>query len=148
MLYRMQEGTLALGNPCEDRTVNVLVLRDLPVEGVNLVVSRDRLPPDSTLRDHVARQLQQFQKELPAFTLLHQAPGTIDGRPAWLLELTWRTQGKPAWQLVATIDNVGALLTFTATVPGPGGNDALRGALLATIGSFKFGETGAGRAEA
>jgi hypothetical protein len=138
MLYQIQEGYLALDGAWQDRSINMLVPTEKVVEGVNLVVTRDVLPPGTSLNDHMARQKLTFQKELTDYKQLHEMSGVLDERPAHFLEFTWINGGKPLYQMVMVVHDKSALLNFTASIPGIADADTRR-FLLQTMRSFKFG---------
>lgn len=139
MLYRMQEGTLTLEGEWQDKSVNVLVPQGMP-QGMNLVVSRDVLPPGMGLSDYLRQQKKVFQDELAAFRFRADEPAEIDGRHGSLLEFEWDNQGSLVHQLMVVIQDKEQVLSMTATAPG-GMDDAVRQVMLAAMRSFTFAET-------
>lgn len=138
MLYRMQEGTLTLDGQWQDKSVNVLVPQGLP-QGMNLVVSRDVLPPGMGLSDYLRQQKKVFQDELAAFRFRADEPAEIDGRSGSLLEFEWDNQGSLVHQLMVVIQDKEQILSMTATAPG-GMDEAVREVMLAAMRSFTFAE--------
>lgn len=136
MQYRMQEGCLTLDGEWQDKSVNVLVPQGLP-KGMNLVVSRDVLPPGMGLSDYLQQQKKVFQDELAAFRFRMEEQTVIDGRPASLLEFEWDNQGSLVHQLMAVIQEQERILSLTATAPG-GMDDSVREVMLTTMKSFTF----------
>jgi hypothetical protein len=138
MLYRMQEGALALDGDWQDQSIHVLAPLGVAGRGVNLVVSRDMLPLGMSLGDYMAQQRQTFQRQLSALEVMSDADGALDGRPARFMELRWESEGRGLHQLVATVvGEKNALLTFTATLPDPVDAEVRR-KLMATISGFRF----------
>jgi hypothetical protein len=138
MVYRIAEGTLSLASEWQDQSINVLLPKDAKVQGVNLVISRDRLPLGMTFQDYIAQQRQTFAAQLADFDLVTDSAGQIDGREAQFMEMGWRTDGKLIHQVVATVlGDANAVMTFTGSIPG-GPDDETRNQLIAAITSFRF----------
>jgi hypothetical protein len=138
MLYRMQEGALALEGDWQDQSIQVLVPLGVAGRGVNLVVSRDMLPLGMSLGDYMAQQRQNFQRQLKELQVSTDSGGSLDGRPAHYMEISWVAEGRPLHQLIATVlGEKAALLTFTASMPDAVDAEVRR-MLMATIGGFRF----------
>jgi len=136
--YRIDEGSLAAPTVWQDQSINVLMPKDARVQGMSLVIARDRLALGLTFQDYVIQQRQSFAAQLAGFELIADTGGQIDGHEAHFLEMTWRSDGKPIHQVVAMVlhrDN--AILNFTGSIPG-GPEPESRNALVAAITSFTF----------
>ncbi|GGF44787.1 hypothetical protein GCM10011611_59010 [Aliidongia dinghuensis] len=121
----------------EDRTVTML--RPIGADGgASIVVTRDTLPANMSLDEHVARQRLLFQQELPGFTLLQDTPGELDAHPSHLLEFHWNNRGTSFFQAVVIVLRERRLLNFTASVPRDAADVETREALLRSICSFRF----------
>lgn len=138
MLYRIDEGTLTLADDWQDQSVNVLLPKDSPVQGANLVVARDRLPLGMSFADYVMQQRQNFRAQLAGFEMVADTAGVVDGREAHFLEFGWRSDGNAVHQMMAIVlGDANALLTFTGSTPG-GHHPALRDTFVAAITGFRF----------
>ena len=138
MDYRIAEGSLALAGEWQDQSINVLLPQDARVQGVNLVVARDRLPLGMTFRDYVIQQRQNFAAQLAGFEQIADTAGEVGGREAHFLEMAWKSDGKPVHQVMAMVQHEGGrLLNFTGSIPG-GDDRETRDALVAAITSFTF----------
>lgn len=136
-LYRLQEGSLDLDDGWQDRSVTLLVPAGLP-DGVNLVVTRDDLPPGMKLDDHLARQMMSLRREMTGFTLLEDAPAELDGRPARLIEFRWVNGAAPLYQMMLVALDGNRLLNFAASSPGAAADAETRKTLWRIISSFTF----------
>ena len=145
MQYRVQEGSLTLDGNWHDRSVNMFLPAGTPVEGVSVVLARDRLPAGQGPAGYATRQRQTFEKELKGFSLLRNTPGIIDGRQAHFLEFNWVADNSTLYQAYVSIFDNDTVLNFTASIPGTADNIDLRKALMKTICSFKFAASPEGR---
>jgi hypothetical protein len=137
-VYQIAEGTLAAAGPWQDQSVNVLIPKGLPVQGTNLVIARDTLPLGMSFEDYVTQQKQNFKAQLADCEMLADSAGELDGRVAQFMELSWRSDGKPIYQVMVMVLREGnALLNFTGSIPGRR-DEAARGTLIAAIQSFTF----------
>jgi hypothetical protein len=136
-LYRVQEGSFELDGAWQDRSVTMLVPAGLP-EGVNLILTRDELPPGLGFDDHLARQMMTLRREMPGFTPLEDSPAQLDGRPARLVEFRWVNREVPLYQMMLVAQDEDRLLNFTASCPGAAADAETRKALWKAISSFKF----------
>lgn len=138
MLYRIAEGTLTLEAEWQDQSINVLIPKQSSVQGVNLVVARDRLPMGMTFEGYVAQQRQNFKAQLVGLEMVIDAAGKVDEREAHFLEFSWRSDGKPVHQLMAMVLlEGGALLNFTGSIPHAE-DRSMRDALVSAVTSFRF----------
>lgn len=139
-MYRIAEGTLSLNSVWHDQSINVLLPQESQVQGSNLVISRDRLPLGMTFQDYVVQQRQNFGAQLADFEMISDTAGSIGGREAQLMEMSWRTDGKPVHQIMAMVlHEQNRVLTFTGSIPG-GPDEETRKALISAIMSFTFAE--------
>ncbi|CAN7570939.1 DUF1795 domain-containing protein [Caulobacter sp. BE254] len=137
-MYRIAEGSLTLASEWQDQSINVLLPVDAKVQGANLVIARDRLPLGMTFRDYVAQMRQNFMAQLAGCEIFADTAGQVDGREAQLMELGWRSDGKPIHQVMAIVlREANAVLTFTGSIPG-GRDEETRNALISAITSFTF----------
>lgn len=138
MVYRIAEGSLSLASEWQDQSINVLLPKNSAVQGANLVIARDRLPLGQTFQDYVIQQRQTFAAQLVGFEIIADTAGSVDGREAHFLEISWRNDGNPVHQIMAMVlHDANAVLNFTGSIPG-GKDDETRGALIAAINSFTF----------
>jgi hypothetical protein len=139
-LYQIAEGTLHLDSVWKDQSVNVLLPKSSSIHGANLVIARDVLPLGLSFADYVAQQKQSFKAQLVDCEFLADTAGQIDSCEAHFIELSWRSDGKPIFQVMAMVLHAAnALLNFTGSIPGRRDEDT-RVALLAAIQSFRFAQ--------
>ena len=138
MFYQMHEGYLPLNGAWHDQSVNVLVPRESAVKGINLVASRDDLPMGTAFADYLVTQRKIFEKDLPKYHPLADAPDVLNDHPAHFFEFTWSSQGSPLHQMMLVVCLEGRILSLTATVPGSM-DAAIREKMLGTLKSFRFG---------
>ena len=137
-VYRIAEGSITYACDWQDQSINVLLPKDAKIHGANLVIARDRLPLGMSFREYVLQQRSTFQAQLADVEIIADTDGTVGGREAHFLELSWRSDGKPIHQVMAMViheDN--AVLNFTGSIPG-GYDEETRNALTAAITSFTF----------
>ncbi len=138
MTYRIAEGSLTLASGWQDQSINVLLMQDAGAKGANLVIAREQLPLGMTFEGHVAEQRQTFKAKLDGCEMLVDTVGKVDGRAAHFLEMSWRSEGRPARQVMVMVPAAkGMTLTFTGTIPGEF-DEATRQTLVDAIVSFKF----------
>lgn len=137
-MYRIAEGSLTLASEWQDQSINVLLPMGAKAHGANLVIARDRLPLGVTFQDYVAQQRQNFRAQLAGCEIFADTAGQVDGREAQLMELSWRSDGKPIHQVMAIVlHQANAVLTFTGSIPGAV-DEETRDALISAITSFTF----------
>ena len=137
-MYRIAEGSLTLASEWQDQSVNVLLPVGAKAHGANLVIARDRLPLGMTFHDYVVQMRQNFMAQLAGCEIFADTVGQVDGREAQLMELSWRSDGKPIHQVMALVlHDANAVLTFTGSIPG-GRDEETRNALISAIMSFTF----------
>jgi hypothetical protein len=137
-VYRIAEGSLTLASEWQDQSINVLLPMGAKAHGANLVIARDRLPLGMTFHDYVAQMRQNFMAQLAGCEIFADTTGQVDGREAQLMELSWRSDGKPIHQVMAMVlHEANAVLTFTGSIPG-GRDEETRNALISAIMSFTF----------
>lgn len=138
ILYQIAEGMLHVDRGWKDQSVNVLLPKTSSIQGANLVIARDILPLGMVFSDYVGQQRQSFKTQLVDCEFLADSAGQIDGREAHFMELSWRSDGRPIFQVMAMVLHVeNALLNFTGSIPGRRDQDT-RAALIAAIQSFRF----------
>lgn len=137
MNYTIEEGQIRLDQSWQDQTVNVLIPLNSPVQGANLVISREQLPLGMTLAQRFGQQQSVLSKQLAGFELILAQTVDKPDHVLHVMEFNWRKDDKPLYQLVAMrLLRHGKLLCFTATVPG--GHDAsLRQRMVDAITSFE-----------
>lgn len=135
--FRVDEGCFDLQGAWQDRSVTMLVPAGLP-QGVNLVLTRDQLPPGAGLQDHLARQMMSMRRDLTGLTVLADSETRLDGRSAHLLEFRWANRSVPLYQMLLIVVDGDRLLNFTATAPGQLADQPVRQALWQAISSFTF----------
>jgi hypothetical protein len=140
MHYQIQEGYITFETgEWQDRSVNMLAANHLPVQGTNLVITREPLPAGVGFAEYLANQKALLAKELAKFKLLADSPDSIDDLPAHFLEFSWDNQGTAMNQMICVIHNNGCVLNLTATVPGAS-DEATRTTLVTAMKSFKLGQ--------
>ena len=77
MDYQLQEGSLALPEGYQDRTVNMFVLGKSMPAPLSITVSRDDLLPGEALAPYVERQLKLLASKLRGYRVLGQNAASL-----------------------------------------------------------------------
>ncbi|TDV58072.1 hypothetical protein EC919_101118 [Pseudomonas graminis] len=101
MDYELQEGSIALPQGFQDRTVNMFVLGASIPAPLSITISRDTLLPSETLKAYVDRQVKMLASKLRGYTLLGKKNAElsyatpIDGLQ---IDAYYMNEGRPFYQ--------------------------------------------------
>jgi hypothetical protein len=101
MDYELQEGSIALPQGFQDRTVNMFVLGASIPAPLSITISRDTLLPGEALKAYVDRQIKMLASKLRGYTLLGKkavvlsTTAPIDGVQ---IDAYYMTDGRPFYQ--------------------------------------------------
>ncbi|WP_285424801.1 DUF1795 domain-containing protein [Pseudomonas sp. efr-133-TYG-103a] len=119
MDYELQEGSIALPQGFQDRTVNMFVLGASIPAPLSITISRDNLLPSETLKAYVDRQVKMLASKLRGYTLLGKkavalsAVAPIDGVQ---IDAYYMNEGRPFYQRQAAfLIEPGRALIFSTT---------------------------------
>ncbi|MDL2274731.1 DUF1795 domain-containing protein [Desulfosarcina sp. OttesenSCG-928-G10] len=141
MKYMMQEGTLALPDATEDRTVNIFQMTGVGKgESCNLVVNRDVCEAGETLEAYVSRQLKLLGRTMRSMKETARREAVIGTPQVPAMEIEVRSTdvstGRVQYQILACCKlSDRSVLLFTLTSPSPL-SEALRSDWQRIIGSF------------
>lgn len=90
MVYQTNECVFPVDDAFQDRTLNVLSLRDDGPSEFSLVVSRDALKMGDTMEGYIARQMKVLETRVMELTVLAQQKLTIDGQSALQTDFSWK----------------------------------------------------------
>lgn len=137
MNYTIEEGQIRLDQAWQDQTVNVLIPLSSPVQGANLVITRENLPTGMTAAQRFDQQKIGLSKQLEKFNIILSQVVEKPDHALHVMEFDWTKDGKSIYQLVAMRPLPdGRLLFFTATIPG-GHEASLRQRMVDAITSFE-----------
>jgi hypothetical protein len=119
MDYELQEGSIALPQGFQDRTVNMFVLGASIPAPLSITISRDTLLPGEALKAYVDRQIKMLASKLRGYTLLGKkavalsTTAPIDGLQ---IDAYYMTDGRPFYQRQAAfLIAPGRALIFSTT---------------------------------
>lgn len=119
MDYELQEGSIALPQGFQDRTVNMFVLGASIPAPLSITVSRDTLLPSEALKAYVDRQVKMLASKLRGYTLLGRKDvalsslAPIDGLQ---IDAYYMNEGRPFYQRQAAfLIEPGRALIFSTT---------------------------------
>jgi hypothetical protein len=119
MDYELQEGSIALPEGFQDRTVNMFVLGASIPAPLSITVSRDMLLPSEVLKAYVDRQVKMLASKLRGYTLLGKkavalsTSAPIDGIQ---IDAYYMNEGRPFYQRQAAfLIEPGRAIIFSCT---------------------------------
>ena len=119
MDYELQEGSIALPQGFQDRTVNMFVLGASIPAPLSITISRDTLLPGEALKAYVDRQIKMLASKLRGYTLLGKkavvlsTTAPIDGVQ---IDAYYMTDGRPFYQRQAAfLISPGRAIIFSTT---------------------------------
>ncbi|WDY60288.1 DUF1795 domain-containing protein [Pseudomonas sp. PSKL.D1] len=119
MDYELQEGSIALPEGFEDRTVNMFVLGASVPAPLSITISRDTLLPGEALQAYVERQIKMLTSKLRGYTRLgSKAVALCASAPIAGIQndAYYVNQGRPLYQRQAAfIISPGRALIFSTT---------------------------------
>lgn len=101
MDYELHEGSIALPEGFEDRTVNMFVLGATIPAPLSITVSRDTLLPSELLKTYVDRQVKMLASKLRGYTLLSKKAvslSTVAPLEGIQIDAYYMTDGRPFYQ--------------------------------------------------
>ncbi len=119
-------------------SINVFTAQPPGLKGFSITVNRDRLPPGGALEGYVAAQSAKLADQLNGCRVIHQQPLVLDGRPAYFLEIIWKSpDAGEIHQLLLTVANGETVLNFAGSSPGKM-TDVERDGVGRILMSFRF----------
>jgi hypothetical protein len=119
MDYELQEGSIALPQGFQDRTVNMFVLGASIPAPLSITVSRDHLLPSELLKAYVDRQVKMLASKLRGYTLLGKkavALSTVAPIDGVQIDAYYMNEGRPFYQRQAAfLIEPGRALIFSTT---------------------------------
>lgn len=117
MKRRFHEGELSIPDTWTDETL--LIIKSSEAEGINLVVSRDRIPTGADPDAHLESQRKMFADSLPDFKQSTRTIISVAGKPCVAVEYSWRSPEGVVHQLnlMRAVGGTQVCFTFTATTP-------------------------------
>lgn len=119
MDYELQEGSIALPQGFQDRTVNMFVLGASIPAPLSITISRDMLLPAEVLKAYVDRQVKMLASKLRGYTLLGKkavelsSTAPIEGIQ---IDAYYMTDGRPFYQRQAAfLIEPGRAIIFSTT---------------------------------
>lgn len=117
-MYQMQEGTLALPDAWQDKTMNVFVSQATGTEGVSFVITRERLPWGMKFQEYVVGEIRKVARKVPEYVAVSTEANAVSGRPAQVHEFTWTNNGAAIHQQLTMVEYGEVVLMLTFTAPG------------------------------
>lgn len=124
MIYQFNEGSIAVPNDLEDRTMHMLVPKPGAIN-FNLLISHDELEPEENIEQFLRRQLEILARQVGKFEEDPWKPiqlGTPKDKLNGIhLSFRYKQQGKFVYHHQASfpIPDDRHLLTFTVSLPMP-----------------------------
>ena len=119
MDYELQEGSIALPQGFQDRTVNMFVLGASIPAPLSITISRDNLLPSELLNAYVDRQVKMLASKLRGYTLLGKKAvslSTIAPIDGVQIDAYYMNEGRPFYQRQAAfLIESGRALIFSTT---------------------------------
>lgn len=119
MDYQLQEGSIALPEGFQDRTVNMFVLGNSLPAPLSITIARDTLLPVEDLTAYVERQVKMLRAKLRGYTLLHKNPATLSQNQPLAgvqIDAYYVSDGRPLYQRQAAfLIEPGRALIFSTT---------------------------------
>jgi hypothetical protein len=101
MDYELQEGSIALPEGLQDRTVNMFVLGASLPSPLSITISRDTLLPSEVLKAYVDRQIKMLASKLRGYTLLGKkvvSLSTVAPIEGLQIDAYYMNEGRPFYQ--------------------------------------------------
>ncbi len=122
MAYHINEGTLNLGLPFQDRSLNLLSLKTPDSGPVQVVITRDQLQGVESLRQNIERQLLSLERQVKRFVRLSQGELMVGSKrwPAVAVHTRFEQDAQTVEQLQVaahTAERSTLVFTFSATQP-------------------------------
>ncbi len=141
-LYHINEADIMLPAECSDQTMNIFTLGATEEMRYSLVITRDTLTGDETLREFATEHLTKMEQTLPGFMFLARGQTRIDELAVETVEFRWQSEHGLMHQKQAYLfyhadlpSRTALTLTGTCREPVPDENKALFERLLL---SFRF----------
>lgn len=141
-LYHINEADIMLPAECGDQSMNIFTLGATEELRYSLVITRDALVGDESLRQFATDHLTKMEQTLPGFVFLARGQTRIDDLPVETMEFQWQSEHGPMHQKQAYLfyheglpSRSALTLTGTCREPVPEENQALFERLLL---SFRF----------
>lgn len=141
-LYHINEADIMLPAECGDQSMNIFTLGATEETRYSLVVTRDALIGDESLREFATDHLSKMEQTLPGFVFLGRGQMQLDGLDVETMEFRWQSEHGPMHQQQAYLfyhadlpSRTALTLTGTCREPVPEENQALFERLLF---SFRF----------
>lgn len=119
MDYQLQEGSIALPEGFQDRTVNMFVPGTTLPAPLNVTISRDNLLPAEHLNAYIDRQVKLIASKLRGYTLLSKTPATLSPQQPLVgvqVDAYYMNDGRPVYQRQAAFEiQPGRVLVFSTT---------------------------------
>ncbi|EKT4468194.1 DUF1795 domain-containing protein [Pseudomonas putida] len=119
MDYQLQEGSIALPEGFQDRTVNMFILGSNIPAPLNITVSRDNFLPAEDLDAYIDRQVKLIASKLRGYTVLARNPAQLSSSQPLRgvqIEGYYLNDGRPVYQRQAAFEIApGRILVFSTT---------------------------------
>lgn len=119
MDYQLQEGSIAVPEGFEDRTVNMFVLGNTIPAPLNITISRDNMLPAEDLKAYLDRQVKLIASKLRGYTLLSKTPAALSAQhplTGMQVDAYYMNDGRPVYQRQAAFEiEPGRILVFSTT---------------------------------
>jgi hypothetical protein len=141
-LYHINEADVMLPAECSDQSMNIFTLGTTEELRYSLVITRDTLTGDESLRQFATDHLTAMGQTLPGYQFLTRGQTHIDDLPVETVEFLWYSEHGPMHQKQAYLfyapspaTRTALTLTGTCREPVPEENKNLFERLLL---SFRF----------
>jgi hypothetical protein len=122
MDYALQEGSLALPEGFQDRTVNMFVLGKSMPGPLSITISRDDLLPGEALATYVDRQVKLLASKMRGYTSLGKQPASLSKTSPIAgvqVDAYYLNDGRPYYQRQAAfVIAPGRAMVFSTTSQG------------------------------
>lgn len=119
MDYQLQEGSIALPEGFQDRTVNMFILGSNIPAPLNITISRDNVLPSEDLDAYIDRQVKLIASKLRGYTVLARKPAQLSSSQPLMgvqIEGYYLNDGRPVYQRQAAFEIApGRILVFSTT---------------------------------
>ncbi|AEA59896.1 MULTISPECIES: DcrB-related protein [Burkholderia] len=138
-MYQMHEGSFAMPEAWQDKTMNVFVSAATGTEGVSFVITREPLPWGMKFAEYTAGEIRKLARQVSDYAAVSSEETSVSGREAFAHEYTWTNNRAPIQQRLTMVEYGRVVLMLTFTAPGAI-SDTQREQLQALIASLQLRE--------